>query len=307
MINIELKHKIYKIITLEELIYSNNKSIIYLSNEIIFKRDVIKLSICYIKESCLDINFNEFQNLESISISNNNNIITIPTIKNKNIKHLFIYNNKKLKELPSLEKLKLLQNFTINICYDLTLLPSLDSCVDLKVFNCCGNNLIELPSLKGLTKLNTLICANNNLTQLPSLDDLTNLQFLNCCHNKLTHLPNLDKCINLENLNCSNNNLKVIPNLYNATKLKILNCFDNYLNKLCNLSNCKKLHKLYLYRNNIKSLSTDIIHLNRLLHHLPITNKYIYNNNLPELINWLIREKYYYRSIINYYNKIYLH
>jgi Leucine-rich repeat (LRR) protein len=230
----------------------------------------------------------------------------------KNLRILYINQCEDLEELPDISDLEYLQ---VLICMytNIKKMPFLSSCSNLIYLNCSFNELDELPSFDKLDNLYLLDCSFNKLTNLPSLINCIKLELLECEFNKLTCLPDLSKCILLKIFNCVNNKLITLNSLDNNVNLEELYCNNNNLIELPPLDNLSNLKILSCFDNNIKSLPRSIIKCKNLILEegkkkdlSKISNGYIYNENLSELINWVIREKYFYIPIINFYNNLFL-
>jgi Leucine-rich repeat (LRR) protein len=211
-------------------------------------------------------------------------------------------------------------------------LPDLNKFVNLESLYFVNTSLISLPNFDKCTKLKHLYCYDNkNLTSLPRLDMFTELKILYCYNNKkLTQLPNLDKCTKLYKLYCNNNNLTSLPNLDKSTKLMYLFCDNNKLTSLPSFDNCNRLRELYCVNNRLTSFpnlnniwTMEYFHIfsGNNIKKLPYNIRknewsflydkkknipdYIYNKNLPEIVNENV-EIYYYKNIMKYYNKWYI-
>jgi len=154
---------------------------------------------------------------------------------------------------------------------DINHLDTLDNKSNIKLLDCSNNQLTQLPQLP--KNLKYLYCSSNQLTELPLLPP--NLKILDCIYNKLTQLPKLTS--NLTNLSCSNNKLNGLPQL--PSNLKYI-----YFNK-----NSKNLHKY-------------IIHCKSLYKYKKY-NKYRDIDTLNDLLNYIIKNYYYFR-IIKYYEEL---
>ena len=243
-------------------------------------------------------------------------------------KNNFLYSITNIDILSCKNKIKI-----INIPYsNLSQLPNLDEFINLEILYCNNNKLTQLPKLP--INLKYLYCENNKLIQLSKLPN--SLIKLNCDNNKLTQLPKLS--INLKNLYCNNNKLKQIPDLPDS--LIELNCNDNLLielpelpsnltylycesNKLTqlpelpinlnhlychynniykfpNLHKLQKLNILYSFNNKLNTLPKSILYCKNLLTYKKY-KLYTYINKLNYLLNYHIKNYYYY-NIMKYYN-----
>lgn len=98
-----------------------------------YKNKILELNISHYEGKKLNVNLNEFINLESLLIHHNLNLIKLPCLDElTKLKYLYCYNNN-LIELPSL-------NYLIN----------------LEELWCSSNKLRELPSLQNLINLKQL-------------------------------------------------------------------------------------------------------------------------------------------------------
>lgn len=204
-----------------------------------------------------------------------------------NLEELYICNNRNLKQIPRLDK-----------------------CIKLKKIDFYNNDLTQLPNIYSCINLKSLLCNNNKLTELPCLDSLNNLEYLSCSNNKLTHLPSLDSSYKLTHLYCCENELITLPSFKNTNKLKLLSCYNNKLHKLPSFQGLNHLKYLECHDNEINELPRSIIYCTSLQYYKSFNNdnSNYYENikKLPELINWIITEKYYYNCIMKYYYNIYV-
>jgi Leucine-rich repeat (LRR) protein len=241
------------------------------------KNKIIVLEFVNFNYTFLDIEFDEFTNLQQIiiqycyNLTSLSSLISLPRLKScLNLQELIIIDNANLTFIPSLESYINLQQLTIYGNTSLTSIPSLDSCVNLQELIIERNlKLKSIPSLESCVNLKILfIIYNDNLTSIPSLEKCINLEELNIYDNtSLTFIPSLESCINLQQLSIN----------YNY-KLKVLPKGIQYLNKL---GYYKKINKT-------------------------VNNEYPENERIPELIHYIIKNYYYYIPIIKYYTKKYL-
>ena len=178
-----------------------------------------------IKEVCEE-DFHQFPNLTVIDLSYNNivKVVSLP----QTIKQLSI-NNNKIKELPSIKNLELLE---------------------------ASNNL--LTTLKNYEKLTQLLVDTNNLKIIPEFENVT---YITCRNNKITSIYHQPK---LNHLNCSYNNLRDINTVVNGVKTKINSIHNipkiNYL--ICsNNPLLKKLDTDMKYLETLEIENTDIKYL----------------------------------------------
>ena len=96
--------------------------------------------------------------------------------------------------------------------------------------DCSDNNLTSLPSLSKCKQLKILNCSKNKLSILPSLSECKQLQMLFCPNNKLSILPSLSKC---KKLNILKAKIDIFDQVINEKKIldkNVIKSFEN-LNK----------------------------------------------------------------------------
>lgn len=220
----------------------------------------------------ITLSLNGFINLKELSLDSNKNLKELNIIDSCfNLEKLSIIFNHKLENISNLDTCIKLEKLYIRNNYNLSQLPNIDKCINLKIIRIefCNKTLSSLPRLDSCIKLQKLVVVGNkNLTSLPSLESCINLEELRITHNtNLTYIPSLKSCINLEELYINNNNY------------------------------------------NLLTLPRGIVYLKKLKYYKKINNnddKYPENENIPELIHYIIREHYYYLPIIQYYRTQYL-
>lgn len=226
--------------------------------------------------------------------------------KNENIRKKTLFTLSELDKLKDKDKVDglLIENLScVELDIDLTKFINLDVLV---INN--NVNIKKIPSIKSLTRLNNLyIYDNNSLVELPCLDGLKNLSEL-CIYNNISliHLPSLNEFKYLRSLKIfGNKKITSIPSLDNLINLQKLNISYNNITELPKLDKLIYLTKIYV--NGIKTLPRSIIHCNSLYKYRRFKDyKKVYNNNFPDLVNYIISKNYYYLPIMEYYNETYL-
>lgn len=287
--------------SIDELQYVKNKKNVYEIN--ISNSDDLEI----IDLDCLK----EFTNLKILIIEKNENLTELSNLNNlKNLTKLIIQHNEKLTKLPNLDCLIKLEKLDIsfNIIKEL---PFINTLVNLKGLNCSFNDLKKLPCIDKLTLLEKLCCEFNDITELPYLGNSHKLVELSCNNNNLTGFTCLDNLTNLEILNCNNNTeLTQLPYLGNLRKLEYLTCYDTKIKSLPrSVIQCLKLRDEYntgLHIYNIQHIYKNNNCNNNNESNDEYDFHYKENENLPYLVNWIIREKYYYNPIMTHTNNILL-
>jgi Leucine-rich repeat (LRR) protein len=177
----------------------------------------------------------EFNNISTVDISNNTNLIyldlgdnnldTINLNSNPNLLYLNVYqNNLANLDVSQLTNLKTLKCSTNNLTsLDLT------NNNNLEILNCYQNNLTEL-DVSNLTQLKELICFRCNLPDL-NLQNNTLLEVLNCGRNDFDNID-LSNNPNIKVFRIDNSNLQTL-NVDNLTNLEVLVCSNSdYLTEI---------------------------------------------------------------------------
>lgn len=200
------------------------KSIDELSN-MSNKENVIMIKVTYMLEKELDIELNEFINLEKLLIYCNDNLICLP-------------------KLDKLSKLTYLDCYENNLEGTLCL----EGLASLKYIKCSFNKLENLSDdITHLSNLEQLICNNNKLIELPNLDSCINLKKLYCHYNKLTTFPSFKNLHLLESFECIFNNTNSLP-------ISILFCEYIIPYRVINIKNRNRKYIGYQYNENIPQL-----------------------------------------------------
>lgn len=131
-------------------------------------------------------------------------------------------------------------------------LTGLESCPNLTIINCSGNNISTL-SLHDLPQLTYIDCSKNRLQTL-TVSGPPALETLVCEDNKLVSL-NIAQNESLKNLDCSGNSIASL-NLSGLTKLKELNASSNTLETL-DLSGCASLTSIDCSKNRLQTLTVS--------------------------------------------------
>jgi hypothetical protein len=141
------------------------------------KYKIISLRLDKLNDTILDIEFNEFTNLDILNISYNTYLISLTSLeKCINLKNIVIISNVNLISLPSFEKCINLESLRISYNHNLTSIPNLEKCINLQeLYIMCNDNLTSLPSLEKCINLKKIvIISNEKLTLLPK-----GIQYLN--------------------------------------------------------------------------------------------------------------------------------
>ncbi|MCM1233400.1 MAG: hypothetical protein NC489_25060 [Ruminococcus flavefaciens] len=142
--------------------------------------------------------------LTDLSISSNDELISVDLKNVKQLKKLTIIDN------PKLSRVNLSKN------KDLTSLI-------------CAETVIEQLDISKNKKLEFISCPNNALTSLDCSKN-TKLTAVQCYNNKITSLK-VTKATKVKEVSCENNNIKSL-NLSKNSKLETVNCYGNPLKKL---------------------------------------------------------------------------
>ena len=209
-----------------------------------------------------------------INISNNN-ITTLPNLKDSNDSDPFILinaSNNKISDLSNLNKKYKYQSLDLsnNQISDISILNDINvTNVNLSnnkitdtskynndkiaYLNLSGNKDIKIT--KTLKNVQSIDLSNCNINSLNDLFDLESVMTLTVKNNNIKNLDGLDKLNKLSSLDLSKNKISTLKNTpeSNVTNLVLT---DNDLKELEDISNLKKLNTLYLDENkNINSLN----------------------------------------------------
>ena len=207
------------------------------------------------------LDLNDFSGLESVRVTNNDDLTALDVSKCSKLTELSCYGNK----LTTLD-VSQCTNLTELYC-DRNKLTTLDvsKCANLDWLNCDENELTTLdisqcPYLRGLhcyknglttldvsqcTNLVSLNCRSNALKVL-DVSQCARLEYLFCRYIGLTMLD-VSQCVDLKRLYCNNNNLTTLD-VTKCTELSVLNCSNNKLTTL-DIRQCSKLDGLYCDEN----------------------------------------------------------
>ncbi len=212
------------------------------------------------------LDLNDFSGLESVRVTNNDDLTALDVSKCSKLTELSCYGNK----LTTLD-VSQCTNLTELYC-DRNKLTTLDvsKCANLDWLNCDENELTTLdisqcPYLRGLH------CYKNGLTTL-DVSQCTNLVSLNCRSNALKVLD-VSQCTDMKTLYCDKNELTALD-LTKCTELRDLDCGNNKLKEL-DVSQCARLEYLFCRYIGLTMLDvSQCVDLKRL---------YCNNNNLTTL------------------------
>ena len=228
------------------------------------------------------LDLNDFSGLESVRVTNNDDLTALDVSKCSKLTELSCYGNKlttlDVSKCANLDWLNCDENelTTLDIsqcpylrglhCYKngLTTLD-VSQCTNLVSLN-CRSNALKVLDVSQCTDMKTLYCDKNELTAL-DLTKCTELRDLDCGNNKLKELDvsqcarleylfcryigltmlDVSQCVDLKRLYCNNNNLTTLD-VTKCTELSVLNCSNNKLTTL-DIRQCSKLDGLYCDEN----------------------------------------------------------
>lgn len=185
------------------------------------------------------------ENLEWLSLVNQQEDSIEPLRGLKKLKFLDIRNNNNLKDLTPIENITSLESLNIHTIKvdNFDFLSKLVNLKYLDAFSCQSN---DISGLKNLINLKYLDISRNTFDNIESLSNMKNLEHLNISKSAFS-LTDMKKVVSLDHIK-------------EATKLKFLDASSNEISNLSALSNMSNLEELYLNNNSIKDWS----HINKL-------------------------------------------
>ncbi|XP_057479824.1 uncharacterized protein LOC130767081 isoform X2 [Actinidia eriantha] len=169
-------------------------------------------------------------------------------------------NHKALTDVSCLREFKNLERLDIS-SNNLTSLEGLKLCVNLKWLSVVQNKLQSLKGIEGLTKLTVLNAGKNKLKSMDEVMTLISLRALILNDNEIVSICRLDQMKELNTLVLSRNPISKVGEslvkMKSITKLSLSNC---QLQTIDSLKSCIELKELRLAHNDIKTLSTELVH-----------------------------------------------
>lgn len=180
-------------------------------------------------------------NLEWLSLVNQQEDSLEPIRNCKKLRHLDIRNNDNVKDISALENLTNLEELDMrSIKVDnINGLAKLTKLRNLCAFSCGINDITPLENLVNLERAEL---EYNNFSDISALKNLTKLKYLDISKlsggygptaeketDKITDISALENLINLEDLSISSNDIKDLSPLKNMKKLKFLSASNNLI------------------------------------------------------------------------------
>ncbi|SFE26956.1 cell wall-binding repeat-containing protein [Peptostreptococcus sp. D1] len=180
------------------------------------------------------------ENLEWLSLVNQQEDSIEPLRGLKKLKFLDIRNNNNLKDLSPLENITSLESLNIHTIKvdNFDFLSKLVKLKYLDAFSCQSN---DISGLKNLTNLKYLDISRNTFDNIESLSNMKNLESLNISKSAFS-LTDMKKVVSLDPIK-------------EATKLRFLDASSNEISDIRALSNMSNLEELYMNNNLIKDWS----------------------------------------------------
>lgn len=180
-------------------------------------------------------------NLEWLSLVNQQEDSLEPIRNCKKLRHLDIRNNDNVKDISALENLTNLEELDMrSIKVDnINGLAKLTKLRNLCAFSC---GIKDITPLENLVNLERAELEYNNFSDISALKNLTKLKYLDISKlsggygptaeketDKITDISALENLINLEDLSISSNDIKDLSPLKNMKKLKFLSASNNLI------------------------------------------------------------------------------
>lgn len=183
-------------------------------------------------EEFMGIKFNEFSDLNTLVLTNNQNLSDISPIK------------------PLSETLTKLNIESCPIS-NISVLEDFEALIDLEASHC---KIADISALSGKS-LYRLILSDNELKDIAPLSGVTSLSVLVLSDNQIDSLKPISNNSKLKKLNVDHNKLKTLDGLEEILRLAVLSAVENQIETLDGLTNCTVLEKVYLCKNKLTDIS----------------------------------------------------